>query len=94
MVIPATLFISQNNTCALQYQSTVIFFQQEEQYGLPLTKMVEDAVGKYSVSTSSAINFGCGAGLTAFLLSKTFETVSTVDNYNSFVKVMLLRNGS
>ena len=46
-------------------------------YGLLLTKLVEDAVGKYGVPTNSVINFGCGAGLTAFLLSKTFKKVKT-----------------
>ena len=50
---------------------------QSSMYGLPLVKLVEDAVGKYSVSTNSVINFGCGAGLTAFLLSNTFKKVKT-----------------
>ena len=43
--------------------------------------LVDEVVHKYSVSTNFAINFGCGAGLNAFLLSKTFQNVSASISY-------------
>lgn len=60
-------------------------YGQINSYAVPLVELVEDVVKKYSVSTNSVINFGCGTGLTSFLLSTIFQKVVGIDYCGRFI---------
>ena len=75
----------ENQGTKLLSHGAVFLCMQAESYALPLLRLVERTVEKVNGAKTSALNFGCGPGISSFLLTRLFQKVVGVDHGGRFI---------
>ena len=84
----------ENQGTKLLSHGAVFLCMQAESYALPLLRLVERTVEKVNGAKTSALNFGCGPGISSFLLTRLFQKVVGVDYGGRFIDAgMRLQTG-